>query len=461
MNDFRPKFHFSAPKGWLNDPNGLCFFKGGFHLFYQHNPYAPRWGPMHWGHARTLDFVNWERLPVALSPDTKNDNFLGCFSGSALERSGELYLMYTGTPFLKQHQLIARSADGISFTKIKEPAVPINKRPPRSGRLNFRDPKMFIYGDKICAVIGASYKKGRQIALYKSDDLKSFEYAGSILREESPACGIFECPDLILGGEADILIYSVMNTAPATQNLHSSVFIPGKFDGASFKPFSTPKELDFGADFYAPQTVKTPERTLLVAWMGMWGRTIPAAYLGKGYAGIMTMPREIEYRGGVLRQKPAAEIYKYFKERAKFKGIINKETEIDGVEGNSGLLKIKAKYDSSFKVKIFKGEKCETVISYDRGTITFDRSRGGYKIQGNKREKDCSVRSGAVPKGEFAELEIFPDVSAVEIFANGSFAMANAVYPFENSTGITFSSEKGTEINISYLEATFTASAAY
>ncbi|EAC9468344.1 glycoside hydrolase family 32 protein, partial [Listeria monocytogenes] len=92
---YRQNYHFSAPIGWINDPNGFIYYKGHYHLFYQYYPYDSRWGPMHWGHARSSDLVHWEDLPVALAPDQPYDSG-GCFSGSAIERDGKLYLFYTG-----------------------------------------------------------------------------------------------------------------------------------------------------------------------------------------------------------------------------------------------------------------------------------------------------------------------------------------------------------------------------
>lgn len=124
---FIPERHFVPEIGWINDPNGFVYFKGEYHLFYQFNPYESVWGPMHWGHAKSKDLVNWEHLPVALAPDKDYDKD-GCFSGSAIVKDDTLWLMYTGNIVnedgsVRQVQNMAYSTDGIHFEKIAQNPV--------------------------------------------------------------------------------------------------------------------------------------------------------------------------------------------------------------------------------------------------------------------------------------------------------------------------------------------------
>lgn len=118
---YRPAFHVAPPVGWMNDPNGFIYYQGEYHLFYQYYPYNSQWGPMHWGHTKSKDLIHWEELPVALAPDEWYDKD-GCFSGSAIEKDGRLYLMYTGhvveNDVVTQTQCIAVSDDGITFEKL-------------------------------------------------------------------------------------------------------------------------------------------------------------------------------------------------------------------------------------------------------------------------------------------------------------------------------------------------------
>lgn len=446
---FRPLFHLAPIAGWLNDPNGFCFFNGNYHLFYQHNPNSARWGRMHWGHAISSDLINWKHLPIALSPDTKNDNFLGCFSGSATEKDSKLFLMYTGVSFFKQHQLLAESEDGIFFSKHKKPVISSKERPPHCGIFSFRDPKIIRKGNKYFACIGAGYGKGRQIALYASENLIKWNYRGSLIKQPQRTKGIYECPDLLEFQNSDLLIYSVMYTPTKGleyQNLHSSVYLIGKTDWeiGRFIATSTEKELDCGCDFYAPQTTFTPDgRTIAVAWMQMWFRSIPSAYLKHGRAGIMTLPRELSVKDGILFQQPVKEVYNFFDVLTASKNIvINGETIFKEIRGKVYLLRLRLEVlPRYFEILLRKGKKCFTRISICDGLLTFDRTKSGYFIKGHKLDGDCNVRKCDLSDEKYLNIEIFCDLSSIELFINGKYCMSSTVYPFDDSEGIIFNSD--------------------
>lgn len=457
-NYFRPFFHFTAKKGWLNDPNGFSYYNGEWHLFYQHNPKSTKWGRMYWGHAKSKDLVTWEHLPIALKPDSKLDNFLGCFSGSAIEYKGSLNLLYTGVPFLKQHQLLAIAKDGVNFIKNETPVIGSDKRPPFCGIFSFRDPKIIPFNDIFYALIGASYKKGRQIALYRSKDLAKWDFVSSIYKEEKKTKGIFECPDLIMTENGDALIYSVMNTktiAMTYQNIHSSVYVMGKadLDKGEFVCDNEEKELDYGCDYYAPQTVKAKDgRVIIIAWMQMWFRSNPSSYLKHDYAGMMTLPKEVYIDASkVLRQKAAREVYSYFViDKIREEKFIKEEESIKGMEGECFLLKVKIKGTDDISINLRKSEGKKTTITYENGIFTFDRSNSGYPIKGTKADGDCNVRYCKADKEKEIKIEIFSDKSSVEIIANESYCMSNTIYPYKGSTGISFSSKSGCNVTISF-----------
>lgn len=453
--DFRPLFHFSPPKGWLNDPNGFSFYNGKWHLFYQHNPHSTKWGIMYWGHAVSKDLICWEHLPIALKPYSKNDNFLGCFSGSAMEHNDKLFLMYTGVPFFRQHQLLAVSHDGVNFDKLAKPVIGIKNRPPYSGIFSFRDPKI-IKQDIFYSLIGASYKKGRQIALYKSTNLINWEFVSAIYKEEGKTRGIFECPDLVLSKNGDILLYSIMYTPTqgnTYQNIHSSVCVVGKADlvAGVFLPTYNIKELDYGCDYYAPQTVTHNGKTIIIAWMQMWFRSNPTDYLDKGYAGIMTLPKEIFVENGVVKQKPIKEIYNYFDiDSIKQDTFIKEHRYIDGIDGECYVLKVE--FDSACDLNIdlrVRGDN-KTTISYNQRQLIFDRTQSGYAIKGAKLDGDCNIRYCDIGMDEHITMEIFCDKSSVEIIANNQYCMSNTIYPYENSTGVFFSSKSGCDLRVSF-----------
>lgn len=447
---YKPLYHLAAPCGWINDPNGFCYYQGAYHLFYQYNPYASHWSKMHWGHAVSGDLCSWKHLPVALSPDSRHDRFLGCFSGSAIEKEGRLMLMYTGVAYRRQHQMLAASACGEFFRKCDKPVIPISQRPPFAHKFKFRDPKVVKQGDKYFALIGASMKKGRQIALYASPDLLRWTYVGSLKKEEVSR-GIFECPDLARLPDCDVLIYSVMHTKTVGldyQNKHSCVYEIGaaELERGEFLPSYPPREMDAGADFYAPQTTASPDgRVLLVAWMQMWGRTIPTAYLKHGWCGMMTLPRELSVSGGRLLQKPAREVYRLFEKSAQVDMYMKGEGTLKGFHGEVFLLKLKMSYRSDLTVTLREGADCYTKITFDNGLLTFDRTKGGHPIKGSVEDGDCNIRKMSIAPAENIEAEIFVDKSSVEVFVNGQ-TMSNTVYPYEGAGGIRFFSEKGADV---------------
>ncbi|MBU0934988.1 MAG: glycoside hydrolase family 32 protein [Spirochaetes bacterium] len=260
---YRHRYHLSAPQGWLNDPNGFCYYKGRYHLFYQHNPHRPVWGRMYWGHASSLDLVKWRHEPVALKPRGFWEAFLGCFSGSAVEKDGKLYLMYTGFSFLGQVQLLAETEDGMHFRKRRKPVLGPLQRPPGADWLNFRDPKVFTEqatvdgsascgkGDYLCLLGSSCYfrrrgtlfsrrQRGGQVWLYRSTDLVHWTRVASLLRSPLTKPGIFECPDFVRLDGQDLLLVSPMflptNERDEFENLHSVAAIPGKLDSSGFTP---------------------------------------------------------------------------------------------------------------------------------------------------------------------------------------------------------------------------------
>ena len=454
---YRPLFHLTAPFGWINDPNGFSYYKDKYHLFYQYNPKGEKWGVMHWGHAESSDLVNWKNLGIALYPDTRYDNFLGCFSGSAIEKDGSLCLMYTGVPFLSQIQLLAVSVDGVNFTKESKPVIGSSKRPPHSGKFAFRDPKILKHNDTFYSVIGASYNKGRQIALYKSKDLRNWFFISPIKLESIKTKGIFECPDLVLTDTDDILIYSIMNTETdgiRYQNIHSSVYELGKadLDNGSFTPKNEPLEFDAGSDFYAPQTTTLPDgRTLLVAWMQMWFRKIPTSYLSHGFAGMMTIPREISVSNNKLIQKPAREVLSSFPSCTfSLSEFVSEEKVLPVTHPGAHMIKISSNFDSSFTLHIHKGDACYTEIKYNNGFLSFNRELSGHYISGSKLCGNPNIRQMEIPPSYNLDLLIFTDKSSIEIFANNTQTMSNTIYPFPDSNNISISSEEGAEITLEF-----------
>ncbi len=300
----RRSFHYRPAKGWINDPNGLVWFRGAYHIFYQHAPHfeTPWHESMHWGHARTRDFVHFEELPPALFPDRPYDRD-GCWSGTAIVRDGVLYLFYACVCGETQAVAVAYSEDGVHFEKYEgNPVIPSF---PADGSPDFRDPAVcFADGKYRCVMASGNRERHTAVLLlYESDDLLHWRYSG-VLREWENA-KFAECPSLLRFGNGYLLAASVCR-----ENGHSFSMAAGAFSGERFFPEAT-GEVDKGPDQYAGQIFRDPAgRALLISWIPGWN------YAGyrETDVGCLSVPREITLKDGRLRAYPAAEVRRFLRD---------------------------------------------------------------------------------------------------------------------------------------------------
>lgn len=268
---YRPQAHFAAPLGWINDPNGLIYFKGKYHLFYQYNPYSAVWDTMHWGHATSTNLVDWENQPVALAPDRPYDRN-GVFSGSAIVHDGMLYLMYTGHIInndgtIIENQNIAFSEDGIHFEKyIDNPVIDTIDLPVGASAKDFRDPKIIKHDNKYYVVIASSMKNiAGQILMYESEDLIHWTYKSVVLTGIPELGQIAECPDLFSLGNRDGLVFSAIGVK---NDVHNVFIALGKFDWESGQfEVEEIQPLDISNDFYAPQSFEYKGHRIMIPWL--------------------------------------------------------------------------------------------------------------------------------------------------------------------------------------------------
>ena len=457
-----PKYHVSPPANWMNDPNGFSFYKGEYHLFYQHYPYLPKWGPMHWGHVKSKDLVFWENLPIALAPG-ENYDLDGCFSGSAIEKDGKLYLMYTGHVLtgpnsdddLKQTQALAVSEDGIIFEKIDH--NPVIEHLPKGDFHpgHFRDPKVWKRGDIYYVIIGAKTKDSiGQVILYKSSDLIHWEFVSVVAKAKDNEGSMWECPDLIKLGDKDILIISPQGIKAEGiyyHNHHQSGYLIGDFNyDSGILTHGAFRLLDFGFDFYAPQTIIDDKgRRILIAWMTMWEDEMPTKEFG--WAGAMTLPRVLELDGERLITKPIPELKQLREKEVSYNKVKIKESlGLAGILGDCIELEVEVdlKKASEFGIKM-RQSKCgqeKTVLHYDvaKKLLTLDRNRSG-KGSGGVRSVDIEPKKGKL------YFNIFIDKSSIEVFINkGEQALTARVFPKETSKEISFYSKGEVElVNIS------------
>lgn len=295
------KYHYRPKKGWVNDPNGLVYFKGYYHIFYQHAPdfEIPWKQPMHWGHARTKDFITFEELPVALYPDREYDG-KGCWSGTATVKDGRLYLFYASIHKEDKRQTvsIAYSDDGVHFEKYEK--NPVIDCYPKEGGPDFRDPAVCcIDGIYYCVMAtGNPTDRAARLLLYKSADLYSWEYLG--VMSEWEECRYAECPSFMAAGDKFLLTASV---CPLEKNHYFSVMY-GDFRDGKFTVTES-GEVDRGPDQYAGQAFTDHlGRNLLISWIPGWRYN--------GFAerdiGCMSVPREIKAENGRITAYPIKEL---------------------------------------------------------------------------------------------------------------------------------------------------------
>lgn len=298
------QYHYQPEHGWVNDPNGLVYFKGDYHVFYQHAPHyeVPWKEPMHWGHARTRDFLHWEELPVALFPDMPYDNG-GCWSGTAIVKDDTLYLFYASiyTPENTQERVqtvsVAWSTDGVHFEKYA--GNPVLDHYPVDGSPDFRDPAVAKIGDQYYCVMASAHveSKKARLLLYQSTDLLHWQYEGVLC--EWADCKFAECPSFMKSGDQYLLATSV-----CTFRDHYFSVMFGNFRDGKYTPQIT-GEVDKGPDQYAGQIFQDPKgRNLLISWIPGWRYS--------GYAekdvGCMSVPREMKVKNGKVIGYPVEEV---------------------------------------------------------------------------------------------------------------------------------------------------------
>lgn len=455
---FRNKFHPMPPCGWMNDPCGVVFYNGLYHLYYQHNPFAAKWGVMYWGHMQSSDLIQWHDLPIALAPDKPYENFLGCFTGSSLIIDNDLHIFYTGVSLKGQQACHAVSEEGIRFVKADKPIIPVSQRPTGANRMSFRDPKVFFRDGHYYCLVGAGYKeknrRGGQICLFKSKNRSDWQRLPSILTDATLGRGIFECPDIANVDGADVVFTNLMyyrrEDDERFQNLNSSVYLLGRFDTGNdtYTQHSADYEMiDYGADFYAPQTAMTQDgRVVMIAWANGWKRTIPTAYLGQRWAGCMTLPRELSLRQGKLIQKPVRELSRYRKNPIRMENIeVTENLRLEGVSGKTIelILQVDVSEGERFSIALRAGANHGTILRFDKkdGSMIFDRSSSGEAIASlHKSEKDCSVRKCLLTLSDsLLHLQIILDTSIAEVFMqNGEKVMTATIYPPDDAQDIVF-----------------------
>ena len=423
----RHQFHLMPEVGWMNDPNGFIFYQGYYHLFYQFYPYEAKWGPMHWGHARSKNLVDWQYLPVALAPDLAHED--GCFSGGSIVIDDKLYLMYTShyhQAYQKQEQSLAISLDGIHFVKYQNtPVITLNDLPSDASRVDFRDPNPVTIDGKHFVLIGSSSldKKG-QILVYQTEDFKSFKYLNAI---RHPYFGeIAECPDLFELDGKHVLLFSSTNLKgddTRFKNVNSSLYAIGQFNSTTGEfIFLHTDELDAGHHYYAPQTLIQDGKRVSIAWMEMWGKPYFTALSNHQWAGAMTIPRTLHVVNDRLIQTPislASQVLKSVDLLSNQESQISKYFVLEGTIDVSKSSTIKLGFDHNY-----------VEITFDQTKVTLDTSHTSlFPLE----ERHILHHQNVL------NFSLIMDNSSLELFIEGaSKTITTRVYFDEDTLNITY-----------------------
>jgi len=457
-NIYRPRYHFTPPANFINDPNGLVFYRGEYHLFYQHNPFGDTWGHMSWGHAVSPDLVRWQHLPVALC----EEDGVMIFSGSAVvdwrNTSGfgdgadpPLIAIYTGHSATEQTQHIAYSLDaGRTWTKYAgNPVIAIGSR-------NFRDPKVFWHEATGRWIMVTVLADQHRVRLYGSPDLIHWEHLNDFGPAGS-AVGEWECPDLFplsVEGEQNSARW-VLKVDVGPRNLPHGLcgqYFIGRFDGEKFVNENPPDLTlwsDHGNDFYAVQSwsdvPETDGRRLWLAWLNNWryANTIPTS----PWRGAMTIPRALALRrypeGLRLVQRPVAELASLRRAHFGRAGLpvadANQQLRASGMGGDA--LEIIADFrlagatEVGLRVRAGGGEA--TAVGYDAiaRQLFVDRTHSGDA----NFSSDFPDRHAAPLPHEDGRirLHLFVDRCSVELFGGGGRAViTDLIFPSPSSTSL-------------------------
>lgn len=453
----RPRFHLSPYTGWMNDPNGFSWYQGKYHLFYQSNPYSTQWDAMHWGHAVSEDLLHWTYLPAAMAPDQAYDSF-GCFSGSAVELpDGKQLLLYTGvrkeggeTGREVQTQCAA-VGDGLDYRKYgQNPIIDETALPAGLSRSDFRDPKVWQEADgSLRCVVGACDDEhlGR-ILLFSSPDGFDWTFE-SVLAENDGRLGrMWECPDFFPLDGKHVLLVSPQDMLPEGFEYHNgngTVCMIGHYHEESkrFVP-EADQAIDYGIDFYAPQTMVTPDgRRVMIGWMQNWDTCNLARDEKRQWFGQMTLPRELSIQNGRLYQRPIRELEQHRSGKVEYKNVeLQGNLVLNGIRGRMVDMEMTIRPGNGdrlyqkFAVRFAQNEQYRTALSFrpHESVLKIDR-----KFSGSRRAYIHQRRSLVPGKDGALKLRIILDRFSVEVFVNdGEQVMTATIMTDVSADGISF-----------------------
>ena len=465
-NRWYPKFHIASNGGWINDPNGLCFYKGRWHVFYQLHPYGTQWGPMHWGHVSSTDMLHWRREPIMFAPSLEQEQD-GVFSGSAvIGDDGKLKFYYTGHRWANgrdntggdwQVQMLAEPGNDELTCATKRGMI--IDCPTEQVDHHYRDPKVWKTGDTWYMTFGVSSAEKRgQMWLFSSHDMVRWEYERVLFEHPDPNVYMLECPDFFpirdaSGAEKWVIGFSAQGSKPSgfmNRNLNNAGYMIGTWEpGGEFKPETEFRLWDWGHNYYAPQSFNDGTRQIVYGWMSPFVEPIPIQ--DDGWCGNMTLPREITLGAdGDLHTAPVAEM-----ERLRADTIDLGETvlpvstervlcdEAQAVEIEM-TIDLAASSAERAGLKVHATEDgAYTYVAFDAqiGRVVIDRQANA---QGDRGYRAAPLSDDELASSEL-KLRVYVDRGCVEVYVNdGRQAMSSYSYASEGQRAIKLVAESGT-----------------
>ena len=430
-NIWRNKNHIEMPFGLVNDPNGLSYFNGKYHIFYQWNPFGCEHKTKHWALVKTTDFVNFTKPEIILKPEDWFDKN-GCYSGGAYVKDDILKLFYTGNVKNEKDEresyqcIVDYNKDG-SFEK-RGPIIP---KQPDGYTAHFRDPMIFVNEGIYYMVLGVQRENLSGAALiYKSDDIEKWELVGELETDMKEFGYMWECPNIIkVNDDKYAFLFSPQGLEAEefkNQNIYQSGYVIGnlEFKVPQLKNHSEFKEIDMGFDFYAPQVFTHNDKNIMIGWVGMPDKDseYPSGENG-GWMFPLTLPRVLEYKDNVLYQKPLKEVENLReKQIVSVKDLDINEYSLDldsrNIEIDLELLLEESTF-IDFKF-VFRDEYINLTYNKENGVCIIDRNNmklGGKGIRKFKLNVDKTLK-----------LHMFIDNSVMEIYYQEGLETTTLMY---------------------------------
>jgi len=472
---YRPALHFTTPVHWINDPNGLVYVDGHYHLFFQHNPFGDQWGHMSWGHAVSTDLLRWEHLPLAIPEDERASIFSGSIVVDHANTSGfgdgqtppwvAIYTACLRRPEGGQMQDIAFSLDGgLSWTKYAgNPVLDLNMR-------DFRDPKVFWHEPSQRWIMVVVLSEERCAHLYASDNLRTWSFL-SVIEAPRPDLGIWECPDLMRftsEGE-EVWLFKVDVMAGHPSGVAGALLMFGEFDGHRFTPDpDTPlRWADHGADFYAalswanlPGGPGQAGQHLWLGWMNAhaYAREMPTS----PWRGAMSIPRWLSVRRragswellqtpalGDIRQKPPALTWqgRSVQGAHSMKLIEAADPTVFLLEVTFGPVDLdRADAPTSCAIHLRSKAQQSTRVIWHPGhqEIQLDRSQSGFRPSDERWAQLCRIHAPELRAADGLRLRVLIDRCSIEVFIDeGQYTLTQQILPDGDATAIELVAEGG------------------